>query len=116
VIGTYGGFIQLGVGIFTLAALVLYLNMTLKHANALKNMMNFFLTVPAFLIFAWKGQIVWEIGLVIAAGQAVGAFVAARYALNSSTAQIWIRRLLVVMMVTTAVKLFGLADWLLRLI
>jgi len=116
IIGAYGGFIQLGVGIFTLAALVLFLNMTLRHANALKNMMNFFLTVPAFLIFAWNGQIIWEVGLVIAVGQAAGAFVAARYALQSTTAHVWIRRLLVVMMVATAVKLFGLADWISGLI
>lgn len=110
IIGAYGGFIQLGVGIFTLAALVLFLNMTLKHANALKNMMNFFLTVPAFLIFAWNEQIVWEIGLVVAVGQAAGAFVAARYALQSDAAQIWIRRLLIVMMLVTSAKLFGLTE------
>ncbi len=115
VIGAYGGFIQLGVGIFTLAALVLFLNMTMKHANALKNMMNFFLTVPAFLIFAWNGQIVWEIGLVVAFGQAIGAFVAARYALKSDAAQIWIRRLLIVMMVVTSAKLFGFTDMLIAL-
>lgn len=115
VIGAYGGFIQLGVGIFTLAALVLFFNMTMTHANALKNMMNFFLTVPAFLIFAWNGQIVWEIGLVIAVGQAAGAFVAARYALKSETAQIWIRRLLIVMMVLTSAKLFGITDKLVAL-
>jgi len=115
VIGAYGGFIQLGVGIFTLAALVLFLNMTMKHANALKNMMNFFLTVPAFLIFAWNGQIVWEIGLVVAFGQAIGAFVAARYALKSDAAQIWIRRLLIVMMVVTSAKLFGFTDMLVAL-
>ena len=105
VIGMYGGFIQLGVGIFTLAALLLVLNMTFQHANALKNSMNFFLTLPAFLIFAYNGQINWEIGAVVAIGQTFGAWVAARFAVENQKAGIWIRRLLVVMTVFSALKL-----------
>lgn len=111
IIGAYGGFIQLGVGIFTLAALVLFLNMTLKHANALKNMMNFCLTLPAFLVFAINGQVDWKLGAIIAFGQVIGAFVAARYANKSDMAQLWIRRLLIAMMVLTSAQLFGLIDW-----
>jgi len=107
VIGVYGGFIQLGVGIFTLAALLLVLNFTFQHANALKNSMNFFLTLPAFLIFAWKGQIHWEIGAIIAIGQTTGAWVAARYAADNKSANIWIRRLLVIMTLFSALKLFN---------
>ncbi len=112
IIGIYGGFIQLGVGIFTLAALLLVLNYTFQHANALKNIMNFFLTLPAFLIFAYNGHIVWEIGLVVAAGQTVGAWVAARYAAGNKQAEIWIRRLLVVMTLFSAMELFGFNRWL----
>lgn len=107
VIGVYGGFIQLGVGIFTLVALLLVLNMTFQHANALKNIMNFFLTLPAFLIFAWKGQINWEIGIVIASGQTFGAWLAAKYASENKSASLWIRRLLVIMTLITALKLLN---------
>jgi uncharacterized membrane protein YfcA len=107
IIGMYGGFIQLGVGIFTLAALLLMLNLTFQHANALKNIMNFFLTLPAFLIFAWKGHIVWEVGAVVAIGQTIGAWVAARYATENKSASLWIRRLLVVMTLFTALKLLN---------
>jgi uncharacterized protein len=110
VIGVYGGFIQLGVGIFTLAALLLVLNFTFRHANALKNIMNFFLTLPAFIIFAWNGHVVWEIGCVVAIGQTFGAWVAARYATQSATASTWIRRLLVVMTLITTLELFGVFD------
>ena len=105
VIGIYGGFIQLGVGVFTLAALLLVLNFTFQHANALKNIMNFFLTLPAFLIFAWNDQINWKIGVVVAVGQTFGAWVAAHYASESKNAAIWIRRLLVVMTLFSALKL-----------
>lgn len=107
VIGVYGGFIQLGVGIFTLAALLLVLNMTFHHANALKNSMNFCLTLPAFLIFAFNGQIHWQIGAVVAIGQTAGAWVAAKYASENKSASIWIRRLLVVMTLFSALKLFN---------
>lgn len=109
-VGVYGGFIQLGVGIFTLAVLLLVMNFTFQHANALKNIMNFFLTLPAFLIFAWNGHIVWEIGAVIAVGQTIGAWVAARYAAESQSAAVWIRRLLVVMILVTSAELFGLFE------
>lgn len=106
VIGIYGGFIQLGVGIFTLAAFLIVLNMTFQHANALKNILNFFLTLPAFLIFAINGQINWELGGVVAIGQTAGAWVAANYASENKNASLWIRRLLVVMTLLTALKLF----------
>jgi len=112
VIGVYGGFIQLGVGIFTLAALLLVLNFTFQHANALKNIMNFFLTLPAFLIFAWNGHINWEIGGIIAIGQTTGAWVAARYAADNHRAAFWIRRLLIVMALFTTLELFGVFKWL----
>jgi uncharacterized protein len=113
IVGMYGGFIQLGVGIFTLAALLLVLNFTFNHANALKNIMNFFLTLPAVVIFAWNDHIIWEIGLIIAAGQTVGAYVAARYASDHPYAGIWIRRLLVVMTAFSAMELFGANRWIL---
>ena len=111
VIGIYGGFIQLGVGIFTLAALLLVLNFTFQHANALKNIMNFFLTLPAFLIFAYNGQINWEVGGTVAIGQTLGAWIAARFALQSEKASVWVRKLLVVMTLFTTLELFGVLDW-----
>jgi uncharacterized protein len=111
VIGFYGGFIQLGVGIFTLAALLLVLNFTFQHANALKNIMNFFLTLPAFLIFAWNGQIDWMIGGTVAIGQTFGAWVAARYAADNQQAASWIRVLLVIMAFITTLELFGVFKW-----
>lgn len=106
VIGVYGGFIQLGVGIFALTALLLVLNLTFLHANALKNMINFFLTVPAFLIFAYHGQINWKLGCIIAIGQTFGAWIAAKYASENKKAKVWISRLLVLMTAVTALKLF----------
>lgn len=107
IIGIYGGFIQMGVGIFLLSALLLYLQFTFKHANALKNSINFFLTIPAFIVFAINGQVNWEMGAVMASGQMAGAWVAARYASENQKANLWIRRLLVVMTLFSAMKLLN---------
>lgn len=104
-IGIYGGFIQLGIGIFLLSLLLLYLQFTFKHANALKNSINFFLTVPAFIIFAINDQINWELGGILAIGQMSGAWVASGFAAENKKANLWIRRLLVVMTLFSALKL-----------
>jgi uncharacterized protein len=111
IIGVYGGFIQLGVGIFTLAALLLVLNLTFLNANTLKNVMNFFLTLPALIIFAYHDQVNWKLGCIIAIGQTAGAWVAARFASGNEKANIWIRRLLIVMTIYTSLELFGILDW-----
>jgi hypothetical protein len=108
VVGFYGGFIQLGVGIFLLSVLLLLLKYTPSHGNAIKNSLNFFLTVPAFLVFAGKGHIQWETGLVVAAGQVTGAYLAARFATSYPQAPLWIRGLLIVMTAVTSLKLFGI--------
>ncbi len=105
IIGIYGGFIQLGVGIFLLSLLLLYLQFTFKHANALKNSINFFLTVPAFIIFAINDQINWELGGILAIGQMSGAWVASGFAAENKQANLWIRRLLVAMTLFSALKL-----------
>ena len=57
--GFYGGFLQGGVGIFLLAALVLGAGYSTRDANALKMLILAFYSLPVLLIFVWGGQ---EIG------------------------------------------------------
>jgi uncharacterized membrane protein YfcA len=109
-IGVYGGFIQAGVGLFLLTALVLDVGLRYAPANAVKNLVVLLFTLPATLIFAWKGDVDWGLGLLLAAGQMAGAWAAARFATRSARAEAWIRRLLIVVLALTAAKLFGLLD------
>ncbi len=109
-VGVYGGFIQAGVGLFLLAALVLEAGVTLKHANALKLLIVLVFTVPAVLWFVGDGSIDWPVALVLAVGQVVGAALAARFATKSPTADRWIRRLLIVVLVVTILDMFGALD------
>ncbi len=79
-IGVYGGFIQVGSGVFLLAALVLGVGYDLVRANAVKVLMMLLFTTMALIIFINASQVVWSYGLVLAAGNALGAWFASRYA------------------------------------
>jgi hypothetical protein len=82
VIGAYGGFIQAGVGIFLLSALVLNLGCNLVKANAQKAMINLVLTAFALAVFAWHAQIDWGVGIALAAGNAVGGYLGSHWAVS----------------------------------
>ena len=109
-IGIYGGFIQAGVGIFLLSALVLYAGHNLNTSNAIKLICVSAFTIPALAIFIYKGQVAWTYGILMAVGQSGGAYVAARFAMNNSKANIWVRRLLIVVVIVAIVKFLGLLE------
>lgn len=103
-IGIYGGFIQAGVGIFLLSALVLYAGYNLNTSNAVKLICVVAFTIPALAIFIWKGQVAWIYGILMSIGQMAGAYLAAKYAMNSRQANVWVRRLLIVVVLVSIVK------------
>jgi uncharacterized membrane protein YfcA len=80
-IGVYGGFIQAGVGIFLLAALVLGAGFDLVRANAVKNLIVLVFTAAALVVFVVNDQVSWGLGLLLGAGQGLGAWIAARMAI-----------------------------------
>jgi uncharacterized protein len=80
-IGVYGGFIQIGVGVFLLAGLVLGAGFDLVAANAAKNLIVLAFTAAALAVFVVNGQVEWAYGLLLAAGQSLGAWAAARLAI-----------------------------------
>jgi uncharacterized membrane protein YfcA len=110
-IGIYGGFIQAGVGIFLLSALVLYAGYTLNTSNAIKLICVTAFTIPALAIFVWKGQVIWMYGLLMAVGQMFGAYIAARFAMNHEKANLWVRRLLIVVIIISIIKFLRLYEW-----
>jgi len=79
-IGIYGGFIQAGVGFFLLAGLVLGVGYDLIKANAIKVFIVLAYTAVALGIFIWSGQVNFLYGIILAIGNASGAFVASKYA------------------------------------
>ncbi len=102
-IGAYGGFIQAGVGIFLLAALVLNSGYDLVRANALKVFINLIFTPFALAVFIYKGQVDVVAGLILAVGNSVGAYFASKYAVSWGTA--FVRYVLIVVIVGAGTKL-----------
>jgi len=107
-IGFYGGFIQAGVGLFLLAALVLGAGYDLVKANALKVFIVLVYTIFALSVFIFNGQVDYTLGFTLAIGNMLGAYVAAKYAVSWGAS--FIRYVLLVVILFSAFELFGVID------
>lgn len=105
-IGFYAGFIQMGMGLFFLAIMVLGAKYSLVDANILKIIVTLAVTIPVLLIYLYNEQVNWEYGLTLATGQSLGAWFAAKFAINHPKANVWIHRLLIVMVLMAIAKMF----------
>jgi len=103
-IGIYGGFIQAGVGVLLLSALVLASGYTLNHANMIKLVIVLLMAVIALPLFVLNNQVDWGLGALMAIGQAVGAWLAANYATRVPNANVWVRRLLITIVVISIAR------------
>lgn len=103
-IGVYGGFIQAGVGIFILMGLSLTAGLNLVRANAVKVLIVLIYTPLALVIFIYNGHVNWLYGLVMAAGNMVGAFIASRMAVKHGAS--FIKIILYIIIPLSAVALF----------
>lgn len=112
ILGVYGGFVQTGVGIFLLSGMVLMANYSVVKANVIKNVIVLAYTIPTFFIYWAHGLIHWEFGLLVASGQMIGSWIAARFAIEKEGANKWIRYLLVTMIIISAIELFGFREML----
>ncbi len=81
-VGIYGGFIQAGVGLFLLAGLVLGAGFDLVKANAVKAFIILCFTIVALSVFIYNDTVNFEMGILLAAGNILGAFVASKFALD----------------------------------
>lgn len=110
VLGFYGGFIQMGMGIFFLAVLVLVSKYSIMQANAIKTIVIMIYTTVVLAIFAWKGLVSWEIGLLMALGQTFGGYLTAAYATQIPNINLWAYRLLIVIIIFAILTQFGWID------
>jgi uncharacterized membrane protein YfcA len=104
-IGVYGGFIQAGVGIFLIAALVLGAGFELVGANAVKNLIVLVFTAAALVVFVVNDQVDWTLGALLAVGQGAGAWLAARMALRRGAR--FVRTVVVVIVALSAAALLA---------
>lgn len=108
-IGVYGGFLQAGVGIFLLAGLVLGAGYDIVRANAVKVAIVLALTFVALIVFMTSLQIEWVTGLLMGAGNMIGAWLATRFAVDKGA--VWVRRFVIVVVLVSAAQLLGVFEW-----
>jgi uncharacterized membrane protein YfcA len=110
-LGFYGGFIQMGMGIFFLAVMVLTVRYSLVDSNAIKVTIVGLYTIIVILIFQWQGLIDWKIGILMAVGQTLGGYVTAVFASRNANANRWAHRVLVVVIIASIIKMYNLHQW-----
>ena len=107
-IGMYGGFIQMGVGVFLLTGLVLGSGFDVIRGNAVKVLIVCCFTVIALAIFICSGKVDWPVGLLLACGNMTGAWIATRQAARRGAR--FVRWLLIVVVSYAALKYLGVLD------
>jgi uncharacterized membrane protein YfcA len=106
VIGFYDGFFGPGTGSFWTMALMMLLGYSMMRATATTKVMNFTSNFVALLFFLAAGQVRFMEGLVMGAGQFMGARVGSRLVIKRGTA--FIRPVFIAMVLILAGRLIYL--------
>lgn len=112
-VGFYGGFIQLGVGVFFLLTLVWGAGFDLVRGNAIKVFLIFCYTVPVLAVYAYNGQVNFSVGLICAIGNMLGAWLGTVAAVKKGAALV--RVVLIVVVTYSALSFLGIINWVMGL-
>ncbi|MFM1808245.1 MAG: hypothetical protein RLZZ242_970 [Bacteroidota bacterium] len=104
VLGVYGGFINAGMGLLMILWLNIFNGMNLIRTNATKVLVTAIYTSAALVVFIWNDLIDWFIGLLLAFGNMVGGWMAARLSVRKGEG--FIRTALIIMVVLMAIRLW----------
>jgi len=113
-VGLYGGFIQISTAIFILVSLVLKSGFDLVKANAVKLFVIFSYTIFALGIYVYNQQVHFVVGLLLGVGSMLGSYIATKMAVNKGVG--FIRIVLVLVVVVSAIKFLGIYDFIKDLI
>jgi len=105
-LGFYGGFIQMGMGVFFLIIMVLVLRINIIESNALKGFVIALYTLVVIGLFAYKGMIDWKIGAVMAVGQTIGGWLTAKFATKVSWADQAAYYMLIIVLILAIGRMF----------
>lgn len=104
-VGFYGGFVQVGIGFVLLASLNLIEDYDLIRANAIKVFIVLCYTIFVVIIFAVNGTIIWKYGLILAAGNSLGAYFGVKTAIKGG--EKIVKVILTIAICIACLKLFG---------
>ena len=102
-IGFYGGFVQIGVGILLLTGLVLGSGFPMLRGNGAKVVIIATYSLIALPFYLWAGHVDIRLGIFLAVGFSSGAYLAARMAVKKGSS--WARWVLVVASVIAAIRM-----------
>jgi len=102
-LGFYDGFFGPGTGAFWTGALLILLGMDMTSATGTTRIMNFTSNVVALAVFVIGGNVLYSVGLVMAAGQIIGAKIGSGMAIKRGAP--FIRPIFLIMVFLTIVRL-----------
>ena len=107
-IGWYDGFFGPGTGSFFIFLLVRFLGYDFLNASASAKLLNVATNIAAIVLFAMKGHIWWQVGLMMAAANVAGSLVGSHLALKHGTGFVrWVFVLVVsALIIKTALSSF----------
>ncbi len=103
-VGIYGGFIQAGVGFIIIATLTGINGLDLVKINSLKVIVVFIYTIAALLVFVIDDKVNYTMGLTLAAGNVVGAWLTSRWSIKAG--EKIIKPFLLITVTALAIKLW----------
>ena len=84
-------------------AFMLGLGFNLTKATGYTKVMNFASNATSLLLFLWAGQVVWRAGLIMGAGELIGAKIGSGMVVSRGTK--FIRPIFLTMVIALALKL-----------
>ena len=105
VIGFYDGVFGPGTGSFLMLGFMSLAGYGILKATAHTKFLNFGSNLGAFVVFLFHGAVLWKVGLVMGAGQWIGARLGSRFAMKQG-ARI-IKPLLVTVSIALAIRLLS---------
>jgi len=108
-LGIYGGFIHIGVGIFLIVAFVWISGYDLVKAAAIKIFVVLIYTPFVFAVFAANNQVEYVIGFVTGLGNLFGGLLAANLAIKWGAK--FVRYMLIIFLTFFSLKLLGFIEF-----
>jgi len=102
-IGMYSGFLQAGIGFVIIATLALVTGMSLVKINSIKVFTILAYVLVSLAVFLWQGKVDWLVGIFLAAGNSLGAWLGSTFSVAKGDK--WIRIVLVIAVLVMSIKL-----------
>jgi len=103
-VGFYDGFFGPGTGSFFGIAFVALLGYNLTRATAHAKVLNLTSNAASLLFFALGGKVLWSVGLVMGAGQMLGAWLGSHMVIRNGSRIV--RPILFIVSVAMAIKVY----------